>query len=135
MTHALGLLIESMVALLLLLTIGYCTVLNQRLKRLRTDEGSLRTMIGELVAATEKAERAIGGLRQTVQESDHTLGDRMRAAERLVAALDQRMDGSGRVPGSALHGRAEAPPDAKAVVAAAQAFAERARARMFGRAA
>jgi hypothetical protein len=133
--HALGLLIESMVALLLLLTIGYCTVLNQRLKRLRTDEGSLRTMIGELVAATEKAERAIGGLKQTVQESDHTLGERMRVAERLVAALDQKIDDSGRGVGRALQARPEPPPDAKAVVAAAQAFAERARARMFGRAA
>jgi hypothetical protein len=124
-----------MVALLLLLTIGYCMVLNQRLKRLRTDEGSLRAMIGELVAATEKAERAIAGLKQTVQESDHTLGDRMRAAERLTAALDQRIDGGRALDAISGARRPEPPPDAKAVVAAAQAFAERARARMFGRAA
>jgi hypothetical protein len=133
-THALGLVIEGMVALLLLLTIGYCMVLNQRLKRLRTDEGSLRAMIGELVAAAEKAERAIGGLKQTVQESDHTLGDRIRVAEHLAAALDQRIDAGGRALGGAQHARSE-PPDAKAVVAAAQAFAARTRSRMLGRAA
>jgi hypothetical protein len=134
-THALGLVIEGMVALLLLLTIGYCTVLNQRLKRLRTDEGSLRAMIGELVAATEKAERAIGRLKQTVQESDHTLGDRIRAAERLATALEQRIDAGGRALGGARHARSEPPPDANAVVAAAQAFAARTRSRMLGRAA
>jgi hypothetical protein len=145
-THTLGLLIESLVALLLLLTIGYCTVLNQRLKRLRTDEKALRDMIAELVGATEKAERAIGGLKLTVQESDSTLGERVRAAERLAAALEQKMDAGEKLLGgisgvsgvaAALQGRAASPPppDAKAVVAAAQAFAERARARMFGRAA
>jgi hypothetical protein len=145
-THSLGLLIESLVALLLLLTIGYCIVLNQRLKRLKTDEKALREMIGELVAATDKAERAIGGLKVTVQESDSTLGERVRAAERLAAALEQKIEIGEKLLGGiagvssvadALQARSEPPPppDAQAVVAAAQAFAERARARMFGRAA
>jgi len=136
-THGLGLAIESLVALLLLLTIGYCLVLNRRLKRFKTDELAMRTTILELVAATEKAERAIGGLKLTVQESDRTLGERLRTAERLSAALDQQIaSGERLVAAAAPPARAPQPrgPDARAVVAAAQAFAERARAR-YGRAA
>ena len=34
--------IESLVAVLLLLTIGYCVVLNRRLKRLKADEQALK---------------------------------------------------------------------------------------------
>jgi hypothetical protein len=37
--------IESLVALLLLLTIGYCVLLNHRLKRLRAHELSLKVTI------------------------------------------------------------------------------------------
>ena len=65
MSHSFGLVIESLVAVLLLLTIGYCMLLNRRLKRLRADEQSMRAMIAELITATEIAERAIGGLKVT----------------------------------------------------------------------
>jgi len=141
-THWLGLTIESLVALLLVLTIGYCVVLNRRLKCLRTDEHAMREMIAELVAATDTAERAIGALRQAAQECDQTLGERLRAAERVTAALEQQLGSGERLvagaPGMTTALRPAAPPpppDAKAVVAAAQAFAERARLRVFGQAA
>jgi hypothetical protein len=83
----LGLLIESLVAVLLVLTIGYCMILNRRLKRLRADESSLRATIAELVTATTVAERAIEGLRTTVTDCDATLGERLRSAERISADL------------------------------------------------
>ena len=54
-----GLMIESLVAILLLLTIAYCVTLNKRLKRLRADEMALKATISELITATEIAERAI----------------------------------------------------------------------------
>ena len=60
-SHGFGLMIESLVALLLLLTIGYCIALNRRLKRLRADEQSLKATIAELITATEIAERAVSG--------------------------------------------------------------------------
>ncbi|MEX2127250.1 MAG: DUF6468 domain-containing protein [Xanthobacteraceae bacterium] len=85
----LGLLIESLVAVLLTLTIGYCFVLNRRLKRLRADESSLRATIAELVAATQIAERAIQGLQTTVHDCDATLGERLRNAERMAAELSR----------------------------------------------
>ena len=65
MTVSLGLVIELLVAALLALTIGYCLVLNRRLKRLQADEQALRATISELITATEIAERAILGLKAT----------------------------------------------------------------------
>jgi hypothetical protein len=132
-----GMVIESLVSVLLLLTICYCVALNGRLKRLRTDERALREMIGELVLATDKAERAIGGLKVTVQECDQTLGERLRTAERITAVLDQQINSGGRIVGAAAaDGGTNAPaPTPTAMVAAAHAFAERARSRVFGRAA
>ena len=68
MSHVFALIIESLVAILLVLTIGYCSLLNKRLKRLKADEHSLKATISELITATEIAERAITGLKLTVQQ-------------------------------------------------------------------
>lgn len=147
MNHALGMMIEGLVAVLLLLTIGYCMVLNRRLKNLRTDEKVLRDMIAELVGATETADRAIAGLKVTVQDSDRTLGERLRAAERMTASLEHQIEAGEKLLGgvsgvsgvaAALDRRREFTPplpDTKTMVAAANAFAERARLRIGGRAA
>jgi hypothetical protein len=86
-----GLVIECLVAVLLLLTIGYCMVLNRRLSRLRADEGSFKTTIAELIAATDSAERAIAGLKMTVRDCDDTLGERLRASETLRDGLGQEL--------------------------------------------
>jgi hypothetical protein len=82
-------LIDCVVAILLVLTIGYCMMLNRRLKLLKADEQSLRATISELVTATEIAERAIGGLKITVHECDMGLGERLRKAERLAGDIDR----------------------------------------------
>jgi hypothetical protein len=89
--HLIGLLVEGTVAILLLVTIGYCFLLERRLRRFRANEQSLRATIGELITATEIAERAIGGLKVTVRECDQNLGERLRAAERYCADLDAQL--------------------------------------------
>ncbi len=91
MSHSFGLVIESLVAVLLLLTIGYCMLLNRRLKRLRADEQSMRAMIAELITATEIAERAIGGLKVTVRECDENLGAQLTAGTALSAKLTKQV--------------------------------------------
>jgi hypothetical protein len=131
--------IESLVAGLLLLTIGYCVVLNRRLKRLKGDEQALKATISELITATEIAGRAVAGLKVTAQDCDGTLGERMRAAERLSAGMERQLKAGELLLGELIRsGIAPAPaaaavptgfPDPKAVVAAAQAFADRARLR------
>jgi hypothetical protein len=135
-----GLMIESLVAVLLLVTIGYCVVLNGRLKRLKADEQALKATISELITATEIAGRAVAGLKTTAQEADRTLGERLKAAERLSADLDRQLRG-GEAMLNLFPRDPNAPPipapaavvpdwpDPKAVVAAAQAFADRARSR------
>src|ERR1700731_2776326 len=87
MSHSLGIAIESLVAVLLLLTIGYCMLLNTRLKRLKADEHSLKATIAELITATEIAERAIGGLKHTVRDVNENLGSQLTAATQMAGHL------------------------------------------------
>src|SRR5207237_10517312 len=91
MSHLLGIAIESLVAVLLILTIGYCMLLNKRLKRLKADEHSLKATIGELITATEIAERAIGGLKHTVRDVNENLGSQLAAATEMSAHLKHQL--------------------------------------------
>lgn len=91
---SLGLVIEILVALLLVMTIGYCAVLNSRLKGLRANEHILRSTIGELLAATEIAERAIIGLKATTREAERALGQKLRDAQNLRNELHQLTGGA-----------------------------------------
>jgi hypothetical protein len=155
MNHSLGLAIESLVAVLLVVTIGYCVLLNARLKRLKADEHSLKAVIAELITATEIAERAIGGLKHTVRDVNENLGSQLASATHMSEQLRRQLgeaDGvvrrlskiaiaarpqSASEAEEALVSEAESAPGrvsgtkvsgAKAVAAAAQAFSERRRA-------
>ena len=88
---AYGLVIETLVAVLLGLTIGYCFVLNKRLIRLRADESSMRGTIAELITATEFAERAIKNLREITQQTNATLGEGLRASIDVTRDLDDQI--------------------------------------------
>ncbi len=143
MNQLLGMAIESLVAILLLLTIGYCMVLNGRLKRLKADEHSLKATIAELITATEIAERAIGGLKHTVRDVNEHLGSQLASAEQMSQQLRKQLaEGDNifrRLSKIAVAARpaieAEPPAaaaaprvsSAKAVAAAAQAFSDRRR--------
>lgn len=83
----LGMIVESLVSVLLLLTIGYCVVLNARLKRLHADRDSLRKVVTDLVQATTLANSAIQELKQTAVEADMTLTARLEEAERFGIEL------------------------------------------------
>src|SRR4029077_7731548 len=96
MNHSFGIVIESLVAVLLVLTIGYCMLLNARLKRLKADEHSLKATIGELITATEIAERAIGGLMHTVRDGNENAGSRRTPGAQMSAHLNNQLaDGDG----------------------------------------
>jgi uncharacterized protein DUF6468 len=135
-----GFLVETMVSILLLLTILYCVRLNSQLRLLKADEQSLRATISELITATEIAERAIGGLKSTMREGEQSLTARLDRTEQVSADIERQLkageDLLARLTRIAGVGRQldETPsvPDAKAVAAAAQAFAERTRARISG---
>jgi hypothetical protein len=155
MSHSLGVMIETLVALLLIVTIGYCMLLNARLKRLKADEHSLKAVIGELITATEIAERAIGGLKLTVRDVNEHLGSQIASAtemseylKRQLAEGDQvvrrlskiaiaaRPTGAAPEPETSKAAGAKASDvrtsdvrvsDVKALAAAAQAFSDRKR--------
>lgn len=159
MSHVFGLTIESLVAVLLLLTILYCARLNSRLKLLKADERIMKTTIAELVMSTENAERAITVLNATVREAEETLSVQLRDAEIFNLAIAENLklgeDVLNRlrkiayagkilsrdappepqaraVPQPRVEPEAAAPADTSAMVAAAQAFAERTRSRVRG---
>ncbi|MGJ5181355.1 DUF6468 domain-containing protein [Bradyrhizobium oligotrophicum] len=151
MNHSLGLIIESLVAVLLVLTIGYCMLLNARLKRLKADEHSLKAVIAELITATEIAERAIGGLKLAVRDVNDNLGNQLAAATQMSDQLKKQLAESDGVvrrlsriasaarpitspeaapepaPVPAITAEPVRVSGAKAVAAAAQAFSERRR--------
>jgi hypothetical protein len=157
MNHSLGMATEALVAVLLLITIGYCMLLNNRLKRLRSDEHSLKAVIAELITATEIAERAIGGLKHAVRDVNENLGDQLQSATEMSSHLKRQLaecdhvvrrlskiaiaarpqnQGQNQAQNHAMVVEPEPEParlpppkpsGAKAVAAAAQAFSERRR--------
>jgi low affinity Fe/Cu permease len=145
--NILPLTIEAMVAVLLLVTILYCIRLNEQLKRLKADGTTMQQTIAELITATESAERAIAGLKSTVREAEETLGERLKSAEHFSNEMRQNatagaevLNRLSKIAGARLMEvepaeEKPATPDAKTIVAAAQAFAERTRARVKGMAA
>lgn len=142
MSYNYGTLIETMVSILLLLTILYCVRLNKQLRLLKADEQSLRATISELITATEIAERAIGGLKSTMREGEQTLNERLQRSETVTAEFDRQLQAGEqllgkliRITGAGKAAEEPAVPDAQSVAAAAQAFAERSRARLNGLAA
>jgi hypothetical protein len=82
-----GMLVEGAVSLLLMVTIGYCVVLNERLKRLHADRDAMRVMVSDLVQATDLANAAVGELKQSAVEADLSLRSRLEEAERFGIEL------------------------------------------------
>ena len=84
---SLGLIVEGMVAILLATTIGYCIILNQRLKRLHSDRDQLRKMVADLVQATSLANAAVTELKTAAVEADTVLQGRLQEAEKFGIEL------------------------------------------------
>lgn len=91
MTGNMGMIIELMVLGLLVVTIGYCMLLDRRLRAVRQDEKIMRKTVNDLSQATERAERAIESLKTTLGDCDRTLAERLRVAERYAADLEDQI--------------------------------------------
>jgi hypothetical protein len=79
--------VEGAVAVLLAVTIGYCIILNGRLKRLHADRDMLGRIVGDLVQATGLANAAIKELKTAALEADGKLDARLREAEEFERDL------------------------------------------------
>jgi hypothetical protein len=151
----LGLLIELVVVVLLGFTVAYCIILDRKLQRLRADEKAMRQTVIDLGLATDRAERSIDALRQGISDWENTIGARVRAAENsneklleTIQAGDEVLDRISRIVTGARKAMvdiethqspvvsAHVPPSPmNSTVAAAEAFASRARQRILSQAA
>ncbi|MEQ1769470.1 MAG: DUF6468 domain-containing protein [Devosia sp.] len=77
---SMGLLVEGSVSILLTVTIGYCMVLNQRLKGLHQDREMMVKTVAELVQATALANSAVRELKAAALEADTSLTTRLEEA-------------------------------------------------------
>ncbi|MGX7706415.1 DUF6468 domain-containing protein [Methylobacterium sp. Gmos1] len=125
MSLIVSILADLLVAVLLVACIATSVSLGRRITRLKGDETAMRQTIGDLMVATESAERAILGLRTTLAECDRTLAERLRLAERTNADLaaqlqagDEVLSRIGRIVSQA---RAAVPGEAAAPSPVAQA--------------
>ena len=83
---------DGLVAILLVATIVSSMKLSRRITQLKGDEAALRQTIGDLMVATASAERAIAGLRSTLDECDRTLAERLGTAERYAADIAAQVE-------------------------------------------
>jgi len=84
---SLGIVVESSVAVLLAVTIGYCVMLNRRLVALQGDREALAKMIGDLMQATGLAQNAVQELKSAGGEVEQRLEGRLEEAIQLETKL------------------------------------------------
>jgi low affinity Fe/Cu permease len=87
MSFPITLTVDILVAVLLVGTIVSSMRLSRRIARMKADEAGMRQTISDLVVASSTAERAVVGLRATLDECDRTLADRLATAERYATDL------------------------------------------------
>ena len=83
----LSVVVEGLVCVLLMITIGYAVVLNSRLKRLQADRDAMKTIVADLIQTTDKANASIVELRQTATEADLALTSKLDEADRFAIEL------------------------------------------------
>lgn len=133
----LGIVVEAGVAILLALTLGYCVVLNKRLKRLHDDRDSLKLMVADLINATNLANAAVKELKATAVEADGILSARLEEAEHFgielanhVSAGASLMERIAKITSVARHSQSLEPePEPSRVQSALQQLASRQRIR------
>jgi hypothetical protein len=109
---SLGIVVETLVAILLATTIGYCVILNQKLRKLHADRDTLRKMVADLVQATALANSAVQELKTAAMEADTVLNSRLEEAEKFgvelanhVNAGQQLMDKIAKITSLARNGQ------------------------------
>lgn len=89
--------VELLLAVLLLLTIVWCTLVHQRLRRLRADKGEMEAFIGALTVVTERAEAAISGLRSVGEATHEQLVRQEDATRKRAEELARAMEAASRM--------------------------------------
>lgn len=89
--HA-GLMLETLVAVLLVVTIGYCFVLNRRLALLRHGQSEMHTVVLTLNQATEKARISVEQMRRNSISLTEELSEKIKSGRTLVDELGMMVE-------------------------------------------
>ncbi len=79
--------LETLVALLLLVTVIYCFVLNRRLSTLRDSQNEMIKLLDDFSSAMKAAEKGVADFRQASREIGSQLQERVEAARALSDEL------------------------------------------------
>lgn len=89
--------LQSLLVVLLLLTITWCVIVHHRLRRLRTDRHELEAFISALDAATARAEDAVRQMREANTTAESAARDQERRARQQSTDLARLVDNAVRV--------------------------------------
>lgn len=81
------LMLEIIVSVLLAATIGYCAMLDRRLRAMRSGQDGLRELIEDLSVATRQASEAIGRLREASNATGQQLSEQVARGRGLADEL------------------------------------------------
>ena len=88
MSLPLDMMLEVIVCILLVATIGYCATLDRRLRAMRAGQDGLRGLITDLSAATTQATSAIAHLRQAGDATGVALTEQVKRGRALADELE-----------------------------------------------
>lgn len=88
---------DLLLASLLLLTITWCVLLARRLRRLKVERGDIAEFVAAIDGATQRAEAAIAGMRETVRETQLMLSQQREATEARMAELTRLVEGGAQL--------------------------------------
>ena len=87
-----GLILEILVAVLLVVTIGYCFVLNRRLAMLRHGQSEMHTVVLTLNQATEKARVSVEQMRRNSIALTEELSEKIKSGRAIVDELGMMVE-------------------------------------------
>ncbi len=82
-----GMILEGVVAILLIVTVGYCFILDRRLQALRSGREELQSVVENLNAAIGQAQTTILDLKSHAGDSARLLEERIARAQNLADEL------------------------------------------------
>lgn len=112
-----GIVLEALVAVLLIVTIIYCIILDRRIRSFKSEQLNLSGLVAQLSSATTNAEVAVAGLKITADEADGELDSKLKRArslsEELAFMVETGNNLAGKLADPALRGQplvAASPP-------------------------
>jgi hypothetical protein len=102
--------LEALVAVLLVVTVVYCAMLDKRLKALRTGQDGLKAIIEGLDSATRRAQTSVSELKAAADAAGHNLSGQVGKARALTDELQIMIEAGNALADRLEGGRAAAGP-------------------------